>query len=409
MTWAGLRILVALAVLAAAPNLAARPAPAQNKAPALDARGGQAASAGALLSCLFALSNGQFAQGEKACSKAIALDPKNSEAWRLRGYGYLLDQRFERANADLRKALDLGLKDGATWAGYGRSFSGEGRFSEALGPLRKAVALEPRNVAYWNALCWAEGGNGKALTTALSHCNRAIALDAAMAGPWNSRGLVQLRLGRYKAAVSDYTEALKRNANQPSAAFGRGVAWLRLGQKVSALADLSNARNLDGDIDKLFVTLGVVPAACLTAAAKDCPPATETHPQTAKPPALVVRFRQSDQDDQFLLGLEAGRFDLMLDQIALILGQPDEVMAETDLPRDHGETVKRLTQSLVRFNRLLPGACAARRIDPGHCRPLPVSAPPLGRLGQAYDAAYRQLYPVWQAMCRGHEETCQIE
>ena len=224
-----------------------------------------------LWTCLGDLARGRIGEGEQACSTAIQFDPKDGDAYELRGYAYLIEHRFERAEADFQAALKLRPDNPEDLAGYGQSLSGLGRFNEAVIQFDKAVAQEPNDAAYRNALCWAVAGTGKNLDRALDECNRAIALAPGKAAPLNSRGLVELRMGRYQPAIADYTQSVAANVYQPSAYFGRGLARLATGQKEAGATDIRTARNGDADIDGMFVMLGVLNRECAAGVTAKCP------------------------------------------------------------------------------------------------------------------------------------------
>ena len=239
--------------------------PREDKLPAqqLEDRSPKAARDGlALLDCLSSLVRGDTARAEKSCSEALARDPSEHDAYKLRGYAYLTDHRFERAGEDFRAAVRLRPRDDQDHAGLAQSFSGQGLFDQAVAEYRVAVTLAPAKAPYWSALCWARAGTGRQLSLALGECNRALALQPGTAAALNSRGLVNLRLKRFDRAISDYNASLAAGPLQASARFGRGLARLNVGIVAKGAADISEARRRDPDIDRLFVTLGMLPAAC---------------------------------------------------------------------------------------------------------------------------------------------------
>lgn len=298
-----------LAAAAAATGVAA--APAKNAdfrtAPALGADL-ETRAATDLVLCLALLGQGDFARGESRCSAAIALNPKDSHAYKLRGYAFLLEQRFERAGEDFREALRLGQQDGETWAGYARSFSGQGQFEKALAPYQKAIALEPGKAAYWTALCWAEAGAGRHLDKALGECNRALTLAPGSAGALDARGMTYLRMGRHAEALKDYDRSLKAGGTLPSVLFGRGLAHMRLSQAAAAKADFDQARAIDPEIDLLFVQLSLVPQHCLEVPrGRDCPSGDAAPPpKNTKSPGMIARNHSGDDIERIFVDNLAG-------------------------------------------------------------------------------------------------------
>ena len=217
-----------------------------------------------LLACLNAFAHNQFSRGEQYCNLAIMIDPKDSDALEMLGYGFLLQHRFERAAAEFAAALQINPDKAEVLAGYGRSLTGLGDYAGAVTQFEKAVALVPGNSAYHNGLCWARTASGKNLNVALSDCNTALRLAPGAPGPLNSRGLAELRLNRFSDAVTDYTASLKVQPLQPSARFGRGLAYLALGQITAGSADIVAARARDPDMDGIFTQMGILPENCDT-------------------------------------------------------------------------------------------------------------------------------------------------
>jgi tetratricopeptide (TPR) repeat protein len=225
---------------------------------------------------------GDTLQAIKFCSVALDLNPEEHDAYKLRGYAYLTDHHFERANADFRAALKLEPNDHEDRAGLAQSLSGQGLFAEAVANYRVAVALAPHKAPYWSALCWARAGTGRQLKQALAECNRALALQPGAAAALNGRGLVRLRMNQYPGAIKDYDASLAAGPRQASARFGRGLAHLLAGQKQQGAADIVQARRIDPGIDGLFRLLGVLSPDC--ADAKISPSCPSGFPQPVLQP-----------------------------------------------------------------------------------------------------------------------------
>lgn len=274
-------LLLLMAGTATAQPLAASLHPRDDKLPApqLEDRNAKAApGAFPLLDCLNSLVQGDTARAEKSCSAALLQNPREHAAYKLRGYAYLIDHRFERAGADFQAALRLKPRDHEDRAGYAQSLSGQGKFQEAVVQYRKALDLAPDRAPYWNGLCWARAGTGQHLEQALKECNQALSLQPGAAGTLNSRGLVHLRLKQLDRSVADYTASLAVGPLQASARFGRGLAWLYSGEAGKGKMDITEARRRDPEVDSLFVLLGVLPVQCARAQT-DCPSGFPANPR----------------------------------------------------------------------------------------------------------------------------------
>lgn len=285
-----LLLLLLTTGVAMAQPLTASLHPGEDKAPTPQLEDHRA-GAFPLLDCLNSLVQGDTARTEKSCSVALLQNPREHTAYKLRGYAYLIDHRFERAGADFQAALRLKPRDHEDQAGYAQSLSGQGKFQEAVVQYRKAVELAPARAPYWNGLCWARAGTGQGLKQALKECNQALSLQPGAPGALNSRGLVYLRLRQFDRSIADYTASLAAGPLQASARFGRGLALLYSGKTEKGKADIAEARRRDPEIDSLFVLLGVLKSSCAQRQ-EACPPG---FPAKANKPAPVHLVAQSDR------------------------------------------------------------------------------------------------------------------
>ncbi len=360
-----------------------------------------------LAACLVDMASGRTALAETECTKAIQIDPKSAVAYKLRGYAYLIDRNFQSAEADFHVALRLDPEDAESRAGLGQSFNGMHAYEKAVVQFARAVKLEPGSAAYHNGLCWTRAGTRRHLDLALAECNRAMELAPGTPGPLNSRGLVRLRMGRYREAIADYDASLAGRSAQPTARFGRGLAHLRLGEKLAGAADISEALRGDTDIAMLFVHLGLLPRSCADMA-KACPPGFPKPATNEKPayPWLMVSLH-GDPDEDYALTIEAHRLELMVTQSARLLGRRDVMPSEP--AQTHRQILDRLEQTVVIFNRLLPQACARLRMRPENCQAFRPTWTAVTDPAVAVREAYTRMTPVWAGLCGDRARQCRIE
>jgi tetratricopeptide (TPR) repeat protein len=72
---------------------------------------------------------------------------------------------------------------------------------------------------------------------------------------FDSRGLVNLKLGRTTEAIKDYTDAIQRNPRSSSSLFGRGIATRKGGG--DGATDIAQAKAMNPNIAKEFADYGV--------------------------------------------------------------------------------------------------------------------------------------------------------
>jgi tetratricopeptide (TPR) repeat protein len=243
-----------------------------------------------LLLCLDDLSKGDNGGAVAQCSSVTIIDPQNVTAYKLRGNAYLHSRRPQQAVEDFTRALTLSPADADTirfranayaaqkrdalaLADYDRAiiltpdnpinfqlrgylYQIRGKYHLAIADFSTAIAMQPRLAAAWNSRCWTRGVAGVDLAGALADCDKSIALAPSNANAWDSRGLVLLKLGRYRDSIGSYTNALKREPKLVTSLFGRAVAKLRIGDR-TAPKDLADAKAIQPGIEAEFLRYGI--------------------------------------------------------------------------------------------------------------------------------------------------------
>jgi tetratricopeptide (TPR) repeat protein/predicted aspartyl protease len=233
-------------------------------------------------------------------SKAIELETANAQYFYDRANIHLHMQHESTAIEDLNRAiaLDAGYVD--AYIARARIYAGEKKSTEALADLDAAEKLAPAQsqirleladlylflespgpaIRQWDlwidshpvdahfvgalALrCYAKALQNKNLDSALSDCNRAIAL-INIRNPDNAwvlanRGLVRLRQGALDKAISDFNDALKLQPKYARALYGRGVAFIRMNKAKQGESDIDAAAKLDRTLKDQMQHYGVVP------------------------------------------------------------------------------------------------------------------------------------------------------
>lgn len=278
--------------------------------------------------CATSLMSYQLADAQAACGKTIELLPESPIGYKFRGFSYLLEHRYERAEFDFREAVRLDPKDPDNQAGYAQSFSGEGRFDEAVERFGVALKLSPHDARYLSARCWARAGGGHHLQAALDDCNLAVKLAPGSSVAWDSRGLAYLRKGDDLLAIGDYSRSLKLQSGRATALFGRGIAEWHLGQYPAARSDLLRARRVDPEIDDIYIQVGVLAPGCRDNQGP-CALPEDLRVKQLQPPqkylsvsyGIAPRSRPWNTDDiQTLQTVELIRTNSQLRKIASLLG-----------------------------------------------------------------------------------------
>src|SRR5262249_49263583 len=76
--------------------------------------------------------------------QAVALDPRNGNAYRNLGAALLVQRKMGEAVTAFQKSLELDPKDVSVYYDLGRALLGQKRWSEGAAALEKAVKVSPK-------------------------------------------------------------------------------------------------------------------------------------------------------------------------------------------------------------------------------------------------------------------------
>lgn len=231
---------------------------------------------------LIYLQDGQASSALEDFDAAIRLQPDDIDAHLARAHLLQAQPNADpAAAADLRSDLDavsrLAAPGAAVRLTLGSMYRKLGNYPAALAQIDEWLRNHP--LAHDQAIglndrCWLRATANRELHQALRDCGRALDLTPHAAhaqasrivralptstrlDALDSRGLVYLRLGRPRAAISDYDSALDENPNIADSLYGRGLAEMRLGRKARARTDLAAAERLDSGIARYFTGIGL--------------------------------------------------------------------------------------------------------------------------------------------------------
>lgn len=203
-------------------------------------------------------------------TKVITADPKNAEAFRLRGTGYAGQFKTKKSIEDLQQAIALNPDDYESYATLGIVHLRADEFQNAVDEFTKAIELyKPKagqeDVPYVQgyltlATAYTElGKNSKdeaaskaAYKSAIGECEKLLAqLDAknpthaqVRAAAIFSRGVAERLQGEYVPAIKSFTEALELNPEMGDAYFRRGICFHKLNEDQMAVADFERAAHI---------------------------------------------------------------------------------------------------------------------------------------------------------------------
>lgn len=158
--------------------------------------------------------------------QAVKVAPADSEI-RLAHAASLISRKQTRDAVSDLEAADAALpKQADERLAVANMFERLDEFGRSIADYDLWIAAHPddsRQPVALNARCWARALAGTDLPLALKDCDSALRRVKA-ASFFDSRGLVELRMGQYDRAIADYSAALKLAPKMAWSAYGRGLA-----------------------------------------------------------------------------------------------------------------------------------------------------------------------------------------
>jgi len=191
-------------------------------------------------------------------NQAVTIDPTESDYLNSRAAAYEAKGDINRAMADYDKAIQINPKSIYAFNSRGASFQRKGDYARASSDYGEVTRLQPNNADAWAARCWVRAAGGREVQQALSDCNQALKIKADAPDVLDTRGFVNLRLGKMDDAIKDYDAALKLDPKLAGALYGRGIAKTKKGDKTGG-NDISAARTIKGNIGDEFAQYGIRP------------------------------------------------------------------------------------------------------------------------------------------------------
>ena len=195
---------------------------------------------------------------------ALDIQPDFVEALLARATLYFADRNLGPARSDLAAASKVAPREADERFTFAALYAGLEDWRASLDQFDLWIPAHPgdyRQGAARNARCWARAMLGAALRQALDDCNAAVQLQPDDMEYFDSRGLVQLRLGDWSRAITDYDRALAKQPDLAWSLYGRGLAKLRQGREAEGRADIAAAIKLDPEMPSKAVRIGLISSA----------------------------------------------------------------------------------------------------------------------------------------------------
>jgi tetratricopeptide (TPR) repeat protein len=182
-----------------------------------------------------------------------------AQAYYQRGLYYQFSNQLDLAIADYTSAIGWKRTYEDAYAARADAYEAAGDHGRAAADYAQAAGLQADTASDLNNRCWARAMRGRPLDRALADCNAALKLNPDYPSAFDSRCLVNYRMGNYAEAISDCSEALKQERQSPYSLYTRGLAKIRSGDTRGGNADVAAAKDADRRIDERFAFWGVKP------------------------------------------------------------------------------------------------------------------------------------------------------
>ena len=174
----------------------------------------------------------------KACKKAIAMDKSHPYPWNILGRIYFDRQEYKKALSSFQKAVELEPNFLPGYINLGAVFFIMGEPTQSINYFKKAIELNPRSHSahFGMAMVYENMGN---LFLAIEELKKSLDLNPDNPSALQKLGELQLKVGKYKDALSTGQEMAKRGIDKAYEILGD--AALHLGDPKEAINYLKKA------------------------------------------------------------------------------------------------------------------------------------------------------------------------
>ncbi len=191
------------------------------------------------------IANHQLEQALSDFDEALRLKPDDAVIRMTRGALHLRQKRLDLAKSDFDAAAG---RDRRLLVDIGVAYIEAELYPEAVAHFDTWLSDHPTGAdaaAALNDRCWARGLWDRELDKALADCNAALSLKPGNLAFLDSRGFVEIRLGRTKDAIRDYDAILREQPKLAWSLYSRGVAKQKAGMAAAGEADMKTAVGID--------------------------------------------------------------------------------------------------------------------------------------------------------------------
>ncbi len=190
-------------------------------------------------------------------TRVIELHP-SAQGYLDRSVAFFHKKDFDHAIVDITHVIAMDPKRDEAYSKRAAAFEQVKDYASEIADLDRVIELKPMNYFAFSARCWARMVLGQNLESALDDCDQAARLGPTIPGALRiTRGAVELKLGKFAQAASDYDLALQTNSNSAEALYGRGLAKLKSGDPAGGDTDIGSAEAMQPNVAEVFAGYGI--------------------------------------------------------------------------------------------------------------------------------------------------------
>jgi uncharacterized caspase-like protein len=189
----------------------------------------------------------EYNEAITVATEAIKLDPQYAEAYRQRGWAYMLKRDMDTAIMDFTEAIQLNPQDSAAYKDRAYVFNEKGDRDRAIRDYTEAIRINPQDAKAYTGRGNIYGKN-KDYIQAVRDFTEAVALDPKNGISYFSRAFIYKDKKDYDQAIADFTAAIRlfTEAWRKSTAYrNRADVYKEKKDYDQALNDYTEAIRLD--------------------------------------------------------------------------------------------------------------------------------------------------------------------
>ena len=187
---------------------------------------------------------GRLDEAKPDIERALALDPRNSDAYSLQAIIAVVENYPDEAVRLADKAIELDPISPAARIALSYARQAQFKVEEALATARKAVELDPQNGLAWARVAELEMSTSN-IDRALDAAKRAAELNPELAKTQTVLGFAYLARIDTQAAKASFEKAIELDSADPLPRLGLGLATIRQGDLQGGREQIEIATSLD--------------------------------------------------------------------------------------------------------------------------------------------------------------------